>query len=140
VDWIDARLAIGDVDDAVRINALADRGITGILCLNGFPNHAVNPLALAWRCVPLVDGSGNSLDRLCSAVRSLDELLEGHRVLVHCMEGISRSPLVVACYLCLKWNISLEEGIMFVRRRRRAAAIQRELLLLGRDYVRLIHG
>lgn len=48
----------------------------------------------------LWDGPGNSLAAYYSAVYQLMHLRSiGHKVLVHCHEGRSRSPFVTLCYL-----------------------------------------
>lgn len=99
MDWITDRIAIGNIDDARRLDQLQAAGFAGILSLNGWPNSAANTHGLTWRCVELIDGVGNEVDRLHSAVEHLHELHEIGPVLVHCMEGVSRSPLVVASYL-----------------------------------------
>ncbi len=53
-----------------------------------------------------------------------------HRVLVHCAEGLSRSALVVACYLADLHGIALEEAVAHVKRYRTRAEIDRALLAL----------
>ncbi len=131
MDWITPHIAIGNCDDARRFETLRGAGIDGILSLTGWPNGSTNNQGLAWRCVELIDGYGNPVNQLREAVWQLHDLVETGRVLVHCMEGVSRSPLVVASYLadrasrpfseCLqeisnlrKW-VSLQPGLMELR-------------------------
>lgn len=97
--WVDDRLAIGDASDAMGVGALEQAGITGVLSLDWFPLSSPSP-GLDWRKRPLIDGAGNSPEVLRSVIVDLQELLQRcPRVLVHCREGVSRSPFVVACYL-----------------------------------------
>ncbi|MBI2871642.1 MAG: dual specificity protein phosphatase family protein [Chloroflexi bacterium] len=131
MDWITKDIAVGAIEDALDYRGLRARGITGVLCLNGFPTF----LALegfAWRLVEMVDGMGNPPQALAWALAELRELARSHRVLVHCSEGVSRSPFVVACHLAMSRGIPLEEGIEMVRQRRPGTQISSHLLPLYR--------
>ena len=126
MDWITERIAIGNIEDAMDVQALRAAGITGVLCLNGFPQEA-RWHGLAWVGITLIDGHGNSIDDFTAAVQALRDLHEEHRVMVHCMEGLSRSALVVACYLAEERAITLDEAIDEVTRRRTRASIDHGL-------------
>jgi hypothetical protein len=135
LDWITHQIAIGDCDDAVRLDGLRNAGIAGILSLTGWPNSANNTLGIEWRCVELVDGEGNDPLRLRQAVRQLHELVSARqRVLVHCMEGVSRSPLVVASYLADTAGRAFDECLLEVAQARGRLNIQPGLLDLRRAY------
>src|SRR5690606_17559637 len=79
VDWITREIAIGDCDDAVRLDRLSGAGIAGILSLTGWPNSAANVHGIEWRCVELIDGEGNDVQRLHDAVRHLHDLVTTRR-------------------------------------------------------------
>jgi hypothetical protein len=134
LDWITREIAIGNIDDAVRTDRLHGAGIRGILCLNGWPNNAMNSHGLTWRCVELIDGDGNDVSRLKEAIWHLHELVANGAVLVHCMEGVSRSALVVASYLAettrRPFDVCLEE----VARLRKRVFLQPGLFDLRRAY------
>ena len=69
-----------------------------------------------------------------AAVSALEELSRSYKVMVHCMEGLSRSALVVACYLAQERSISLDDAIAEVTRQRHRAQIDhglRSLLTSG---------
>ena len=134
MDWITRDIAIGNCDDAVRLDALRRAGIGSILSLTGWPNSAANVHGLTWRCVELIDGEGNDVSRLREAIWQLDELLTKGSVLVHCMEGISRSALVVASYLADKDGRSFEECLQEVALLRRQVFLQPGLIELRRAY------
>jgi hypothetical protein len=135
LDWITPEIAIGNCDDAVRLDELRDAGIAGILSLTGWPNSANNVHGIDWRCVELVDGEGNDPLRLRHAVRQLHELVSTRqRVLVHCMEGVSRSPLVVASYLADSAGRAFDECLLEVAQARGRLNIQPGLLDLRRAY------
>ena len=134
MDWITRDIAIGDADDARRFALLRSAGIDSILSLNGWPNGAANGHGLTWRCVELIDGHGNDISRLHEAVLQLHELVEQGKVLVHCMEGVSRSPLVVASYLADKAARPFEDCLQEIAQLRRWVAPQPGLIELRRAY------
>lgn len=134
MDWITSHIAIGNVDDAIRLDRLRGAGVESILSLNGWPNSAVNAHSLTWRCVELIDGHGNDVGRLKEAVSQLHELVSRGTVLVHCMEGVSRSPLVVASYLADKAARPFEDCLREVAQLRKHVCLQPGLIELRRAY------
>lgn len=138
VDWINSDIAIGNCDDARRFATLRDAGIASILSLNGWPNGAVNSHGLIWRCVEMIDGHGNPVERLHEAISQLHELLALGKVLVHCMEGVSRSPLVVASYLADQSARPFEECLQEIAQLRKWVAPQPGLIELRRAYESII--
>lgn len=134
MDWITPNIAIGNCDDARRLERLRNAGIESILSLTGWPNSAANTHGLAWRCVELIDGPGNDVARLQEAVWQLHELLARGAVLVHCMEGVSRSPLVVASYLADRFARPFEECLEEIAQLRKWVRLQPGLLDLRRAY------
>jgi hypothetical protein len=139
LDWITRDIAIGDCDDAIRLDGLRSAGIASILSLTGWPNSAFNGHGLTWRCVELIDGEGNEVSRLHEAVRQLHELVTKGRVLVHCMEGVSRSPLVVASYLADQGGRPVEDCLNEVAQLRKRVFLQPGLIALRRAYESAIH-
>jgi dual specificity phosphatase 12 len=134
LDWITREIAIGNIDDAIRIERLHGAGIKSILCLNGWPNSATNSHGLTWRCVELIDGDGNDVSRLREAIWHLHELVTDGAVLVHCMEGVSRSALVVASYLAETTGRPFEVCLEEVARVRKRVFLQPGLFDLRRAY------
>lgn len=134
MDWITHDIAIGNCDDARRFPVLQEAGIVGILSLNGWPNSAHNQHGMAWRCVELIDGFGNPVSKLHEAVTHLHELLSLGKVLAHCMQGVSRTPLVVASYLADRDGRPFEDCLEHISQRRKWVALQPGLLELRRAY------
>jgi hypothetical protein len=135
LDWITREIAIGNCDDAVRLDGLRSAGIAGILSLTGWPNSADNVFGIDWRCVELIDGEGNDVVRLQQALWQLHELVTTRgSVLVHCMEGVSRSPLVVASYLADTAGRAFDECLREVAQSRGRLNIQPGLLELRCAY------
>jgi dual specificity phosphatase 12 len=134
LDWITPDIAIGNIDDAIRLDELCSAGIQGILSLNGWPNSAANTHGLTWRCVELIDGHGNAVAKLKEALGHLHDLVASGPVLVHCMEGVSRSALVVASYLSDTSDRPFEECFEQVALLRKRACLQPGLIELRREY------
>lgn len=134
MDWITDDIAIGNCDDAIWLEGVRNAGIASILSLNGWPNSAFNTHGVTWRCVELIDGFGNPVTRLQEAICHLHDLRSRGRVMVHCMEGVSRSPLVVASYLADHALRSFEECLREVAQLRKWTSLQPGLLELRRDY------
>jgi protein-tyrosine phosphatase len=121
MDWITETIAIGDIDDALALERLQSAGISAILGLNDFPTISYDARFL-WRRVQLFDGPGNAVDDIVRALATLDEFVAGgHRVLVHCREGVSRAPFVTACYLAQKGKLEFEDALAQVAARRQIA-------------------
>ena len=140
MDWITREIAIGNCDDAIRLEELRSAGVRGILSLTGWPNSAANRHGLAWRCVVLIDGDGNDVSRLEEAICQLHELVAQGPVLVHCMEGVSRSALVVASYLADREARPFEECLQEVARLRKRVFLQPGLFDLRRAYEAAMGG
>lgn len=126
MDWITDEIAIGNIEDAMNRHGLREAGIRSVLCLNGFPT--LRGEDFEWAGVPLIDGPGNSIDEVFTAVRRLHELVESPRVMVHCAEGLSRSALVVSCFLSERHGLSFDEAVGHVTLRRPRAQIDQALL------------
>lgn len=57
---------------------------------------------------PMIDGEGTTGEQLEYAVKTLELLInENNKVLVHCLAGVSRSPMVVALYIAWKTKVHL---------------------------------
>ena len=111
------RIALGDASDAVSLQTLEAAGITGVLSLDWFPLSSPSP-GLEWRKHALIDGPGNPTDSLTAAIEALAQLVGTcPRVLVHCREGVSRSPFIVACHLAITKEQPLLDAIEEVRTR-----------------------
>lgn len=117
------RLYVGD--RRFTSENLSNLGISYVLTVgdNPKPNH--------YWC-PLIDGEGNRWQDVLKAVNIVQgQLTSGDMILVHCDEGISRSPFVISLYLN-KVGMSLKEAVEFVTRRHPPTSINPHLLSLAR--------
>ncbi|KAG8218004.1 protein-tyrosine phosphatase-like protein [Butyriboletus roseoflavus] len=118
------RLYISDLAFAENPTALASLGITHVLsAMRGYvalPTHLSTHRAQ----YPLDDLPFSELAaHLPHTTAFLRAALmdPNARVLVHCMEGVSRSTSVVAAYLIAEFGWSTAQAIQYVKSRRRAA-------------------
>ncbi|MBI2865352.1 MAG: dual specificity protein phosphatase family protein [Chloroflexi bacterium] len=86
---------------------------------------------LAWQQVDLIDGEGNSPEDIRRAVDYLEALARTHKVLVHCAEGVSRSPFIVACYLARAERKKISVAIAEVAEKRPRTRIDAGLLKMA---------
>ena len=85
---------------ARNVDAVLGCDYTAILNVSetGYQHDTDRPLVYVQ--IPLADSERCDAGRFIEAVEALHELLrDGHRVVVHCEAGISRSPSVVGAYL-----------------------------------------
>lgn len=130
MDWVSDTLAVGSYDDVMDVRRLVQDGIRSVLSLTAFPNLAHSDVT--WLKFPILDGPGNSPSSIARAVDGLRHLHANHPpVLVHCMEGKSRSVLVVALYLSLIESIPLPRAVEKVVMRRKCTLIDGELFTTG---------
>jgi histidinol-phosphate aminotransferase len=133
MDWITEQIAIGNIDDALSAEGLRGAGISAVLGLNDFPTF-LDGSGFEWRRVMLIDGRGNTSADVLSALQALEGFLaDGHRVLVHCTEGVSRAPFVTACHLARRNAWQFEAALAYVRARRSIANPHPELRLLWQE-------
>lgn len=120
------RLYISDLAFAENPSALASLGITHVLsAMRGYVAPLPpTPIPIHRAQYPLDD---LPFSELAAFLPHTTAFLRGAltdpnaRVLVHCMEGISRSTSVVAAYLIAEFGWSTSQAIQFVKSRRRAA-------------------
>ncbi|HKZ60563.1 MAG TPA: dual specificity protein phosphatase [Candidatus Thermoplasmatota archaeon] len=108
----------GAYADAVNFEGLKAEGITGVLNVAGDANYEIFEKGFEHARVPMRDGPGNPTGTVEAAATVLEMLVRrGHRVLVHCMVGRSRSPAVVLAWLVEFTGRSFAEAEEIVRSR-----------------------
>jgi hypothetical protein len=105
-------LWIGNAHDARAVRAIHTAGIQAVLELAVNETSVVLPRELVHCRFPLVDGSGNPLWILQSAIAMVASLVRaGTPTLVCCGVGMSRSPAIVAAGLALATGGELGETL-----------------------------
>lgn len=119
IDAIQPGLYLGDLISAKKAVLLEERHITHIVsvCNTDDVHYAPNIKRLQ---VSAADSpSQNLLDEFPQTTRFIEDALDsGGRVFVHCEQGISRSPTVVAAYLMKAERLHTVEALAYIRKRR----------------------
>ena len=123
---IQDQIWIGAYSDIMNQTYLNDRKIDYIICCaEEFPyppGHLITAGKTGqWYKVPIIDNVADSLTdkQFREGAAKLNEWVEaGHRVLVHCFAGMSRSVSVVIAYLILykRWPFDLAYAHLVLRR------------------------
>ena len=95
-------LFVGNAVDARDLRLLNDREIRAVVDLAANERPAQLSWEMIYLRIPLLDGDGNSALSIRLAIQTLSELLRsGHRTLVACSAGMSRSPAIAAAALAV---------------------------------------
>lgn len=126
MDYIFSRLALGNIRDA-----RAEPPVDAILNLSEF-HYPTNRI---YRCLYFPDGMYiHPLDLIGECTEFIrDQLQQGHSILVHCAEGISRSCVIGAAYL-YECGMSLDEALALIRAKRPIVNPAPLLIRALRDY------
>ncbi|KAJ7587213.1 protein-tyrosine phosphatase-like protein [Mycena floridula] len=112
------RLFLGNITAGRSPRSLSEHGITHILsvCADEIPAQGPNSRIHHMRIdIPDVDYA-DLLIHLPSAVQFIDQALKnGGVVLVHCVQGISRSAAVIAAYVMWARRMNTTQALDFVR-------------------------
>jgi dual specificity phosphatase 12 len=118
---IEGKLYLGNLNAARSSRSLSERRITHILsvCSDPIPGELPESGMTHMR-IPIEDVDyADILIWLPSAVRFIHKALSEHGiVLVHCVQGLSRSATVVAAYLMWSQRIQATTALEVVRRSR----------------------
>ncbi|KZT13025.1 phosphatases II [Laetiporus sulphureus 93-53] len=121
ISGFEGRLFLGTLDAAISPRTLSDRRITHIVSLGTDPIPADNPASGFHHLrIPVEDvNHADLLIHLPEACQFIHEALNSNGiVLVHCVQGLSRSAAVVAAYLMYAKRIKAVDAIEEVRRSR----------------------
>ncbi|KAM0792954.1 hypothetical protein ACM66B_002712 [Microbotryomycetes sp. NB124-2] len=117
-------LYVGGFQPSWNLATLQALGITHILCIaeerESHLFRARFPDQFTYLIQAVRDADDQNLIRIFPETHAfIDSVLsQGGRVLVHCGDGISRSPAIVVSYIMCKTGLSLDEAFQFVQSRR----------------------
>ncbi len=112
MNWIDESIAIGNLVEANNVGLLRREGIDLIVDVR--TAFDTNPrFEFLHRRHILNYERAEKISILLVALFGLKA-----RVLVHCLEGIDRTPFIVMLYVARKHNLTLEAAYHFVKQKR----------------------
>lgn len=116
------KLFLSGITAASSADRLDEYGITHVLSIVSASEAPRLPDRIHHLVIPLSDTTtANLLQHLPKAVGFIDSALHGSedaRVLVHCIEGVSRSASAVIAYLMSARGMSLAQALRIAKRRR----------------------
>ncbi|ORY90920.1 protein-tyrosine phosphatase-like protein [Leucosporidium creatinivorum] len=125
-------LYVGPFQPSWRLATLQALGITHILCIaESREQHLFSarfPENFVYLILEMRDADDQNLIRIFPQTQAFIDsaIAQGGRVLVHCGDGISRSPAVVTAYVMCKSGLSHEDAFTFVQSRRFCVAPRTE--------------
>ncbi|GAA6009877.1 hypothetical protein JCM11491_000849 [Sporobolomyces phaffii] len=117
-------LYVGPFQPSWKLDILQGLGISHILCIaESREAHLVRakfPEHFQYLIQEIRDADDQNLIRIFPQAQTFIDgaLSAGGRVLVHCGDGISRSPAIVTAYIMMKTSLSYEDAFAFVQARR----------------------
>lgn len=131
IDFITAQLALGGLEDVSSPKTLLAARIDFVLSLA--PDVKIDRPRQVF--LPVADREPLPGGTIEQAVQLIDtEISAGRRVLVHCSQGISRSPAIAIGYLHQCHDVSVTQALAMVQRARPQAAPHPALLASIVDY------
>ena len=78
----------------------------------------------------LIDSSGSDITKILpDALHYIhQELSKKHKILVHCLGGCNRSPIIVIAYLIIYKSMSMEDAIKLVKDKKPSIRIQKHYI------------
>jgi protein-tyrosine phosphatase len=108
LNWVDDCVAIGNLVDANNVDLLRKENIDLIIDV-----RTAFDLDFSEMSYTLVCERAKKITILLTALSSLEA-----KVLVHCLEGIDRTPFMVMLYIAQKYNMTYKEAYDLVKQKR----------------------
>ena len=132
MNYIMDNIYIGNSQDAINKDLLDELGISA--CLNCAEDLDYECKVEHYSKVGLLDGPCDQMEKFIQAVDELDLLLEsGHKVLVHCHCGVSRSATVVAAWIARTQKKTIYQALDEIAKNRPRIGPRQALIFLARE-------
>lgn len=113
------KLHLGSVDDALATSALKNRGISHILTVDCKPLPIEKRSEFEYKYVNALDMDDTDiLSRLQECIDFIQRGREEGGILIHCLEGQSRSATIVLAYMMQKLDMTLTEATSMLKKSR----------------------
>lgn len=112
---------LGNFKSAIDKSTLIDYNIKSILNVSTFDYHIdVELLNMDYKHIPFYDSDNEYLINYIPTTIAyiIEQINNGHNVLIHCVQGISRSPSIIIAFLIIYYHFNLYEAYKFVHVRR----------------------
>jgi protein tyrosine phosphatase len=116
LNWVDDCVAIGNLVDANNVDLLRKENIDLIIDVRTAFDFDFSEM----RYTPIYDRA-KRISTLLTALSNLNA-----KVLVHCLEGIDRTPFIVMLYIAQKCNITYKDAYDLVKQKRPETRFHRE--------------
>jgi protein-tyrosine phosphatase len=108
LNWVDDCVAIGNLVDANNVDLLKKENIDLIIDV-----RTAFDLDFSEMSYTLICERAKKITILLTALSSLKA-----KVLVHCLEGIDRTPFIVMLYIAQKYNMTYKQAYDLVKQKR----------------------
>ena len=126
---------LGNSYNARNWQDLERLGIRSVLNVAWDLDYKVSPNVFPVK-VGLFDGPGNRYAAFSLAVKTLEELIKMGSVMIHCHEGVSRSPTVLATWMIKNGHAKdFDEAFNFIAAKRPQINPKKVLMELAKDYL-----
>jgi protein-tyrosine phosphatase len=126
LNWVDDCVAIGNLIDANNVDLLRKENID----LNIDVRTAFDFDFSEMRHTPVFD----RVRKITVLLTSLSNLQA--KMLVHCLEGIDRTPFIVMLYVAQKYNMTLKDAYDLVKQKRPETRFHMEWVEGYEDFIR----
>jgi protein tyrosine phosphatase len=116
LNWVDDCVAIGNLVDANNVDLLRKENIDLIIDVRTAFDFDFSEM----RYTPIYDRA-KKISSLLTALSNLKA-----KVLVHCLEGIDRTPFIVMLYFAQKHNMTYKDAYDLVKQKRPETRFHKE--------------
>lgn len=126
---------LGNSYDAKNSPELEKQGVRSVLNVAWDLDYRVHPGIFPVK-VGLFDGPGNRYAAFSLAVKTLDSLIRMGPVLIHCHEGVSRSPTVLATWMIQNGHAKdMDDAFNKIAEKRPQINPKKVMMELAKDYL-----
>lgn len=119
-DKITDNIYLSDYASSLNKNKLKDEGITHILTLVIGVNE-IYPEDFKYKIIELMDCKTENISQYFDeCIKFIDECINNNgKILIHCSQGISRSPTIVIAYLINKYAKNYSDIYQYIKEKRK---------------------